>query len=887
MLTCTKNNDDIFLLSPPLLPPFSTNPQKTQRIWCATMRTLVKIVGRDEMVSMCHARGESSVQERADLVQRYEVAREDGIPGYTLLERREGEVVKRSTHPCSVLPIAATHRQAYYELGVSGMVSNLTSGTNGAGYVLFDGGNLARNWLFEGAPHHPGLLSCAVDQLYMDLQSLAGDTSHTWTVHFGAAVIQPDQIIDLLAEGPGAVSTPNAGPRRGKSPRRAPSLAECRKTKSMVFENAKLRELPNTASALQLIQSVLNKTHTGQTVLSFCVEASREPEGVSKLHWLHFVSFGSEPAVLQPKGGGAQGPIGFRTSLKNCMSAIDEKFASIPYQRHRLTHFLRSALSGQHQAALMTCLTPYAPFAGVHKAGDSFREAEVLSETATWLDSGESSLATASLDKSAEVDQDKRMTRSPFLHPEAALYKRSQPRVSPTRTHHSSLLGWNGHNAHSTSQLTDGTEPPTPVIGLDFTNASRSPALQKQNSSPRRAGDNLSMSPRRCVTHHVVKQPGAARARSPLRYEEDTAVLSNSPVNTAHVGNSFTYASIKKNLPTTTAEVVPEERKKTRARSASVQADAVKEAAVVKQEFEMYRNVMDATLLRLRSDVVRLGKEKEEVRRASEKRERAWRKEQGETVVMAKELKQATRRVEELESQRSRLQGEFHEELVKLDRRQQILVEEKLRTEADAQDWRERAEHADTSLRDSQSHTRSADAALAKENADLRNKTTRLEDELAYMRKRIEDLERAPSPQASPRKSPVRRKLSHQSHQSTGLDLPLALGGSEPASRPASIASLPLNKRPPPPPPKPVIPAAVVTTRTQSPGPSYPKPPPPKRSLSASGLKRAQSRSSSSSAVSPRGPVSAKSSMHTDAGVGESPEPRPEKVCSHRGSKMK
>ena len=90
----------------------------------------------------------------------------------------------------------------------------------------------------------------------------------------------------------------------------------------------------------------------------------------------------------------------------------------------------------------------------------------------------------------------------------------------------------------------------------------------------------------------------------------------------------------------------------------------------IKQQFETYREVMETALLRLRTEVQDAGSATEELKKQLRLREKQLRTMHEDHDALVEDLKVATQRVEELEGSRSRLQGEYHEQLRMLERQQ-------------------------------------------------------------------------------------------------------------------------------------------------------------------------------------------------------------------------
>eukprot|EP01059_Diplonema_ambulator_P004308 TRINITY_DN14002_c0_g1_i2.p1 TRINITY_DN14002_c0_g1~~TRINITY_DN14002_c0_g1_i2.p1 ORF type:complete len:852 (+),score=213.37 TRINITY_DN14002_c0_g1_i2:45-2558(+) len=786
--------------------------------------------------------GDSHMVDRTDLVQRYEVSVNGS--GYSLCEyKNDGSVINKSTHEVVVLPLNSTHRQAFYELGVAGMVSGLTGPRSGAGYIIVDGGAISKKWMMEGTQHYPGLIRCAVDQLFVDLESLKHDRSHERIVKLGIASIHSDTIHDCLQTG-----------KPQKRGTKRPVLAECRKTKSVIIEGIGLHPITSAPQALHLIESTLANAPDSHTVVSLCVEDTPQTlhsksgtPAPTKVHWLHFVSLSVDQPPNKPRGGGGgMHPTSFRTAITTCLNAVRSNAASVPYHRHKLTFFLRPALSASHASCYLTCLTPFSPFSNVQRAGDSLREAVIYSTTAEEL----ATTVDERIHSAPSPPPTVHSTAIPLVQTSLPVYEEREPSVHhtslvqkpksygyaqshvfshdngnttlhthgqghlsrdtherpPHRQNTTCLQGWDG-----SSTLTDLTNPPTPAVPLDF------------GQSPTRAGP---ASPRQPPTHHIVRRHGSVspvRVRSPpSREPKPSPKPLASHVNTPQ---PYSFSSFKKAVSEKAAllEETPQTDKKKEAKplDEAKYKQALADVQAIKQEFDMYRNVMDATLLRLKNDVVRANKEKEELRKLAAKKERTWRKEQSEVVTLSKDLRLATKRIEELEAQRSQLQGEFHEELVKLDKRQQTIVEEKLKLE--------RASH-ETVIRVGQLEEENSKLVEALEKggggADanmLREENSHFARELQAARLRIHSLE---------------TQLQAYAHDAP-LELPSAIGGwkEEPSVHIHEVTSeyIPSeaptvgkgSMRRPPPPKSPPSGAQAKGKRTQP-----PKPPPPR---SASG----------------------------------------------------
>ncbi|KAJ9471505.1 hypothetical protein DIPPA_26223 [Diplonema papillatum] len=782
------------------------------------MRVLAKVLDRDEMAAICSAPpAGGAVVDRSDFLERYDVEQDDGgggrpLKGYFISDRRADAAAKRR-YPLRLLRPRATQKEAFYESGCSELISDLTKSTAGQPtYIVLDGGSMARKWALNAAS---GVLRAALEQLFVDLNARnAAEAAKldSWSVTLSAAGIEADAMHDMFARRADDADPSKRTPQQRRShPLLAEKATGVRGSRPVIsIENVQHVDVASAEHGATLFESVLPAGNTHHVIATvsvsctkitpFCTETSSDSVTIQNV--VHVVSVGSDPPVAQSKGGGVTTTLGFREALSNCLTGLKNASAAVPFARHKLTLFLRPALTGLCGTCWLLTLAPCASAKHPKLSGDTYREAVLLSSIAGQAsvlvpgpnaandDPPEATSAPARQRTEAlrdEVAGVGRVRRKPSMgsfdgQTDARCEDDSGPSQAATpvmlpqsRTSQAnSLAGWDGSLTGGAAALVDraargAARSPVALGPWDNTafdkeddadttaEASRTPdgkqqQPQQQSQQPRAnvlktgprgrggrasqggasndGGSRAGASPKapRHSTPGAPKtggNPAAAATtpprpstRSPLRQPAHQQQQSQQPscfdaASTPKVralgqkdvnGGTGVPSTVKSGFgaskgaspsppPARSAEPrlpppdTGEHRGLLPVHRPSPSPERTQspyrhqQISLKDQEFELYRSVVDGTMLRLRNELVHAQAEVEELRKARSKKEKLWRKDQIEMVNMAKELRAATGRVEALEAQRAQLQGEFHEELVKLDRRQQALLAEKVRTE--------------------------------------------------------------------------------------------------------------------------------------------------------------------------------------------------------------
>ena len=630
------------------------------------------------MVMIWSASGKTPL-DRCDFIQRYEI--EEDRDSMMLTIGESSGVGDKVFEKISLLEENVHMRQVYYEMGVSSLVSNLTSKRNGAQYIILDGSSLTRRYLHRGIRGN-GIASAALQQLFTEIVALnQSDSSFVWTVRVGAVCVQGDSITDLML--------------KNKSHARIIKPTTCQFTGTIVFNGQRLVHAENLEDAISLSDSLCQQGchRDGHTVISFCVEAYTVAS-TTKVHnsptyaqWLNFVSLGIDP----PKAN-------FREAIYTCLARLG-KTGVAGWHGNKMSHFLKSAFvppaNTLCDSVLLSLLTQYGPVTqGLRTSSpvtDTYREALMYAGLASHI-----SVVKGLVDSYFKTN----IQPISDSFSESSIHSHSGPGNS-----RNALLGWDGgvRNALSSRQTLNPSVTPqtlspqqlnfgdrlTSTEQLPNTNRTSiqvpshylAPAEPEDEEDPYELDDGGG---------HIVKKNGI-NVLSPEEFYAANEVHEREKVKKSRrdrIHKKLANASIaERQSPTmkfenfnsmkipveSTPAGIPNSKKATPLTSKSIKGS--EDYKQLRLEFDMYQRVMDKTVLRLRNDILNLQQNEQILKTDFNKKIRIWKKERHELHLSNRELRSATKRVQELESHRSQLQGEFHEELVKLDRRQQLLVQ--------------------------------------------------------------------------------------------------------------------------------------------------------------------------------------------------------------------
>eukprot|EP01062_Namystynia_karyoxenos_P060620 TRINITY_DN5228_c2_g1_i6.p1 TRINITY_DN5228_c2_g1~~TRINITY_DN5228_c2_g1_i6.p1 ORF type:complete len:1030 (+),score=286.72 TRINITY_DN5228_c2_g1_i6:62-3091(+) len=655
------------------------------------MHARVKLVGRDEAEALWAAGpGEGPVGR---LSKRFDVREVDGGVEFA-------DDSGASFCAPAVLCAPAARRQLYEDLGLPAAAQRLArpprAGGSNAAYLVLDGQESVQQWVLRGSQQQPGLLHCFAEQCL----GLLGAAGCEGLQLLGAAwrVAQDAVVPCEPAKGSPATTlqrSPARSPRGGGA---SLPLRESPRSRSFAPAGLPLQPLRSGADCAQLARLAC-RPHapadpSAAAVVSLCVATrpaapAQTPEGrrgssprggaPGVRRWLHFVTLRHEHA---PPGAGSSPrgqpphPGGCRAALLQVAQQIRDRVPGLSFLPHKLTLFLRPALTGVHPLQLCVCLSPYAPAGVAAQRGDSPHAARLSLLTAAQV------AAALTPQKPVQQQQQQQQVEQETPRPAAGAAPAAGSEAASPPRGTQERGGAAGSAEHSPRSGAAAARHPH---SQPYAAPLRRPGAQQAAPSEGSAAP----SPRPERPRLGVEAP-ASTAPSETPPPQPTAVLAFSTVSAPSCplpsGVPRSSPSPPPQLPAhrpALGEVRPQElppqrpigqfpaagAKKKAARSAAAELQRVQE------EFDVYRSVMDAVVLRLKSEVAAERKEKERLAKMLEKRERDWRREQGEALQLSRDLREATMQVEMLQAQRSQLQGEFHEELVKLDRRQRILSE--------------------------------------------------------------------------------------------------------------------------------------------------------------------------------------------------------------------